>query len=171
MDSENPFVIKVPAGATEIDLGPILKPLVWALKGKLSINSGLPHSWGSSTDSRQCDPESLGDIMSWTTNAYLYDKRLRKVTRPVLLAFLEAKGWVDEDGRGYVFIRDYNMKKSSWDRNGGQLHLHGHKAGLGLATAHEIVSKLAYEDRKTRLEKVDEVLSYASILDRIVHEL
>ena len=88
----NPFIIKVPEGATEIDLSPILRPLVWALKEQLSINNGRPHVWGASKDIRRCDPEDLGDIMRWTTNAYLYDERLRKVTRPILLAFLEAKG-------------------------------------------------------------------------------
>jgi hypothetical protein len=169
--SDNPFVIKVPEGATEVDLGPILRPLVFALKGELSINNGRPHSWASSKNIRHSGPEDLDDIMRWVISAHIYEERIRMVTRPILLAFLADKGWVDEDGRGCSYIRDYEMKKSSWDRNGGDtIRLRGLGAALTLSTAHEIVSKLAYEDCKTKLEKVDEVLSYGSILDRIAHE-
>ena len=166
----SPFIVKVPDGATEIDLGPILRPLVWALKGHLSVSDGRPHTWGSNKEIEKCSLDELDDIMGWATNALRYQEQLRKVTRPTLLAFLGDKGWVDEDGRGYVYIQDYEMKKLAWDRHGDKIHLRGHEAKLNLSNVDAIVSKLAYADRKTKLEKVDEILSYESILDRIARE-
>ena len=170
---ENPFVVKVPQGATEVDLSPVLKPLLWALKDKLSVGSGRSHSWGSRRPTEDFSVEEMGDLFVLAQNSYRYHQLIRRLTKSTLVSYLIDEDWVDEDGRGHSFIRKWDVGRSLFDRTGGMLHLRGNGSGKTLDThvAKEIVSKLAHASAKSKLEMIEIILARDNVLDRIVTEL
>lgn len=169
--SDNPFVIPVPQGTTEIDLGPILKPLLWALKGKMKVGDGRKHSWGSRKSTSDFAPDEMGELLAYAQNSYEYNQLIRKLTKPTLISYLNANDWVDEDDRGYSFVRTRDKGRSLFDRTGGTLRLQGEHKKLSTYSADDIVNTLAHNDGKTKLEMIREILAHDNVLDRIVNEL
>lgn len=168
----NPFIVKIPKGATEIDLGPILRPIIWAIREEIRTHDGRQH-WGSRGDKQasQIDPHEIDQVMVQAIDGLRYQELARRVDRPLLIKFLEDNDWIDEDGRGYTYVRSYYRKMNSWDYRGEHLHLHEPKKPLKLHVVHDVVSQLSYQGQKTKLEMIREILSYRSILDRIVSRL
>ena len=159
MADPNPFIIKIPEGATEIDLGPILRPLIFAIK-----TDELLH------------PSKIEQYWLDGAEALNYRGLLELITRPMISDYLMNNGWVDEDQdsergpRGYTFIRDYQLKQPSWDRHGPWIRMSSPDS-FTLRTAHDIIRQMAYPMHKTHLALAKAVIANSNILDRIVHEL
>ena len=172
MDKPNPFVIKIPKGATEIDLGPLLRPIIWSIREEMRVHDGRQH-WGSRSEKQasQIDPNEIDALMSRAINGLKYQELLRGLKRPVLVAYLKAHEWTDEDDRGYCFVHSYYKDHPRWDYRGPRLHLHNPREGFKLYVADDVVSKLSYSEQKPKLAMLKEILSFENILDRIANEL
>jgi hypothetical protein len=172
MDEPNPFVIKIPEGATEIDLGPILRPILWSIREEIRTHDGRQH-WGSRRDKQasQIEPHEIDLVMFQAINGLRYQELAREMDRELLIKFLEANDWIAEDERGYTYVRSYYAEVNAWDYRGDRLHLHNPKESLKLHVVHDVVAKLSYQAQKTKLQMIKEILSHRTILDRIVNEL
>lgn len=155
--SSNPFVIQILPGATEIDLGPILRPLIFAIKGE-----------------RFLDPKALEDYWFKGKEALEYQGLLPTISRQMIYDYLNNNGWVDEDAppRGYSYIRDYQLKQRSWDRSGPWLRFGGGaRESVSLHQLDDIICQMSHPFLKTKFELAREIIANANILDRIVVEL
>jgi hypothetical protein len=172
MADPNPFIVKIPKGATEIDLGPILRPIMWAIREEIRTHDGRLH-WGSPREKQasQIKPQEIDVVMRQAINGLRYQELARELDRPPLIKFLEDNDWIDEDGRGYTYVRSYYAKGDSWDYKGDRLHLHSPNEPLKLHVVHDVVGTLSYQAGKTNLEMIKKILSYRTLLDRIVNEL
>lgn len=94
---DNMFIIKIPTGATEIDLRPVLEPIILALMPKIYVNSHY---------SREPRPEDIPEFVKNSVERLEYEKLLPLLTRKVAKAYLEAQGWKPEfTGHDSVYIR------------------------------------------------------------------
>ena len=162
----NPFIIKVPEGATELDLGPVLRPILWSLRNEIKSLEGSLRRSHAKTE----EPDQVDKVMEQAINAYKYRQLLPRLTRHVLVAYLADNGWVDEDGNGWNFIRDYDVGKSFFDRRGPRIHLHDPREGLKLGVAHDAVRETRGYDDITLLDQLKKILTYENVLDRLANE-
>jgi len=156
-EMSNPFVVKIPKGATEIDLGPILRPLIFAIK-----------------DQKLLSPEKLEEFWLSGKEGLEYRRLLPTIRRQMVYDYLNNNGYVDEDQppRGYAYIPAYQLKQNSWDRRGPWLRFGGGaKSKLSLSTLDDFLRQLGYEMHKSKLELAKDIIDGANILDRIVAEL
>jgi hypothetical protein len=169
LNEDQPFVLKIEPGTTEIDLGPILRPIIWAIREEIRTHEGRQH-WGSRNEKKaaEIEPDGIDAVMQQAIDNLTYQRLLRQLTRPLLVRYLEDHGWKDEDGRGYVYVRDYYNKDRSWDYHGDKLHLHSPDKKLELSVAEDVIYRLSYDERKTKLKMVRTLLAYDNVLDRIV---
>jgi len=157
----NPFIIKIEPGATEIDLGPILRPLIFAIK-----NNGL------------LDPDELEKYWRGGQEGLAYRTLLPLISRSMVCDYLKNTGWVDEDQdsdggpRGYTFIRDYQLKQHSWDRSGPWIRMGSPSEELSVRRANDVIEQIAHADYdKTKIDVAKAIIANSNILDRIVNEL
>lgn len=155
MTEPSPFVIKIPEGATEIDLGPILRPLIFAI-----IGSSLQ------------DPKKLEKYWLKGKEDLDYRELLPVISRQMICDYLGNNGFVDEydPRRGYTFIYEYQKKQSAWDRHGPWIRLSSPDS-FNLHTADNIIRQVTSPLDKTKLELARAIIASANILDRIVAEL
>jgi len=157
MSEPNPFILKIPPGATEIDLGPILRPLIFAIRGE-----GLR------------DPEKLDDYWHKGKEDLEYRTLLATINRRMVYDYLSNNGWVDEESppRGFCFISDYQLKQNSRDRRGPWIRFSG--GGRGKTTiinTDDVIRQMTSPMHKTKLELAKAIIANANVLDRIVAEL
>ena len=158
LDPENPFVIKVPEGATHIDLGPVLRPLIFSI-----LKRGLT------------DPSTIERYIKEGNEALAYRELLPKIHSALLINYLLQNDWVQTD-KNHVclcFIREYDAKRPSYDRFGPnvRVHLEREDAKHLLHRHDETISSIAAYDQKTKLETAKRIIASANVLDRIVAEL
>jgi hypothetical protein len=157
MSEPGPFVIKIPPGATELDLGPILRPLIFAIKGGPLL-----------------DPDKLERYWLKGKEGLEYRRLLPTISRQMVGNYLNNNGWSDEDDppRGYSYIPSYQLKKRSWDRRGPWLRFGGGSKGeLTLPTLNDFICQMAHQFNKSKLDMAKAIISNANVLDRIVAEL
>jgi len=160
----NPFIIKIPEGATEIDLGPILRPLIYALADGIIGHKDAVRSGGDSLDGIDRFAE---DAINDLHLRYL----VQKITRPILISFLKQDGWAPEDDRESRFWREYDIKRRSWDRYGPSIYS-GFDNNWGISYAMDAVRGLSNHHRLIPpVEMAQKILDSVNVLDRIVHEL
>jgi hypothetical protein len=164
--ADSPFVVQIPEGATEIDLGPLLRPLVWAIREEVRN-----HGHNRSDRVSSLEPDSLDRVMVDAIDGLQYQILLRKLEREVLVAYLLDNDWIDEDGRGYSYVRSYYKNDHPWNYKGDRVRLGDPSRGLSLPMAEDALRSLAYWGRLTSLQMIQKVLSYANVLDRIVNEI
>jgi len=172
MEKHSPFIVKIPEGATEIDLGPLLRPIIWAIREEMRTHDGRQH-FRSNNDVKasKIAPHEIDIVMRQATNGLRYQELARELKRPPLIKYLEANDWIDEDGRGYTYVRSYYKKGNAYDYRGDRLHLHNPREPLKLHVVNDVVHKLAYQASKSSLQMIRTILAFDNILDRIVNEL
>lgn len=157
MSDTNPFIIKVPKGATEIDLGPILRPLIFAIKGDDLL-----------------DPDELEKYWIKGKESLAYRRLLPNISRQMVYDYLSNNGWADEEDppRGYAYISDYQLKQHRWDRSGPWIRFNGGpKSKLTIPTLDDTLRQMSRAMRKTKLELAKAVIANTNVLDRIAYEL
>jgi len=70
-DKPNPFVIKVQPGTTEVDLGPILRPIIF---------------WVQRKSGNQADPDRVDNLMADLVDELDYQRRLQMTSTTLLLS-------------------------------------------------------------------------------------
>ena len=97
--TDDPLVIKIPKGVTEIDLRPILEPIVLALMGDIQVNA---HS------SRQPMPADVGPFIQNAIDQHAYRLLLPTIDHGTFKAYLDANDWKSEhNGTRYIKWGDY----------------------------------------------------------------
>ena len=158
LDESSPFVIKVPEGASHIDLGPILRPLIFSI-----LKRGLT------------DPVAIERYIKDGDEALAYRELLPKINSALLINYLLQHDWVQAD-KNHVcvaFVREYDAKRPTYDRYGPnvRVHLEREDANHLLHRHNDTIGDIAQHDRKSKLEVTKEIIASANILDRIVAEL
>jgi hypothetical protein len=158
LDPENPFIIKVPEGATELDLGPILRPLIFRiLKGGLT------------------DLAKIERFVLEGEQALSYRELLPKINSTMLIDYLNQNGWEQTDGNHVClsFHRDYAAKKPSWDRHGPhvRVYLERQDTKYQLHRHDDAVKEIAEHERLSLYETARRIIASTNVLDRIVAEL
>lgn len=157
MSEDNPFIIKVPKGATEIDLGPILRPIIFAIK-----------------DNDLLDPEEIEAYWRKGKENLSYRSLLPTISRQMVYDYLKNNGWVDEESppRGFCFIRDYQLKQHAWDRHGPWIRFSGgNERKTTIHNTNDVIRQMVSPLRKTKLELARAIIANGNILDRIANEL
>ena len=145
-------MIKVPPGVTEIDLRPVLAPIVIGIIEHTRIRDGHP---GASYKT-----PSTTDVQEWLDGAatQLYATKLAElVTRDDLVTALERRGWEREDKthdhRWHKFRHSYVTLPSE----------------LSLTNKTDIVHRVAHADCVKDIPALlREILGCRTILDEIV---
>lgn len=152
----NPFVVKVPEGATEVDLSPILRPLFFALRGHPLSN-----------------PADIEKFFLQEVENLKYRELLSKLNGDLIVGYLQANGWVSEDDRNRLFIREYDVGKYTWDRHGPRIHVYKESDYSGHRTDRHggTVEELAHYERLSKLDVTRRIIAHTNILDRIAIEL
>jgi hypothetical protein len=152
--ADNPLVIKIPPGATEIDLRPVLEPIILALMPRIHVNA---HS------SREPRPEDIPGFVKSAAERLEYEKLLPFLKRQVLKDYLEANGWKPESA-GY---------DSVYIRHGDRVNLMASDDVFDKSTHYpdESVRQVQYGTvgwyRKTKLFVIKKILASRSILDQL----
>jgi len=94
---DDPFVIKIPKGATEIDLRPLLGPIILAL---------MPHISTDKNSSRPPVPSDIDGFIQAATDARNYRALIESLDRQHFKTYLEANGWKKDYGdHDSVYVR------------------------------------------------------------------
>lgn len=169
--AENPFVVPIPKGATELDLSPILRPLIHAIRGEIRAHDNRAHRI-TDRDKRadELPPNQISDWFYAAADELRYQEQLRKITREVLIACLHDKDWVETHDGSCEFVRPYYFNADAWHYKGDRVRLTAPQYH-SLRVVDEVVRKLCYYEKVDKLEMSNIVLSYNNVLDRIVNEI
>lgn len=155
--ADNPLVIKIPPGATELDLRPVLEPIILALMPKIRE--------GSHT-SREPRPEDIPGFLKAAAERLEYERLLPFLKRQVLKDYLEAEGWKPEsEGYDSVYVR-----------YGDRVNLMAGDDVFDRSPyyADEAVRQVQYGTvgwyRKPKVFVIKKILASRSILDQLVSE-
>lgn len=169
--ADNPFVVQIPEGATEIDLTPILRPLIHAIREEIRAHDSRAHRIGD-RDKRadELEPTKISDWFYSAADELRYQEQVRKINRETLIACLKDKDWVEVHPGSCEYVRPYYFNGNAWDYKGDRIRL-TNPQHHSLRVVHEVVRQLSYKDQVTKLEMANIVLSYDNVLDRIVKEI
>lgn len=153
--SDNPFVVKIPKGATEIDLGPILRPIIFKL-----------------LKDRLTDPSLVDDYMAEADQRLAYRLLIEKISRPMVIDYLKSNGWEPEDDREFCFRKDWDMRRLAWDRSGPRVWTSDGR-GWNLHKLDEAIKAIGrdIDYRAPLLNTAKAILAHANVLDQIAQEL
>lgn len=169
--SDNPFVVQVPEGATEIDLSPILRPLIHAIREEIRHHDSRAHS--IIDRDKKADELPPGYISSWFYGAaeeLRYQEQIRKVKHEAMVAYLEDTGWLEKHPGSFHWVRPEYFNKKPWEYEGPHVRLCAPQY-LNLRLVNEVVQQMRYREGTSKLEMVNIILSYDNVLDRIAKEL
>lgn len=169
LDPDNPFIINVPKGASHIDLGPILRPLIWAIRSEIIRHESRQHR-GNRDSARLLDPKVLGEFLEENARGLRYRELLPRINRQMLIDYLMATEWVPEDDTKLGFIRDYDVKRSSWDRLGPRIWVPANDRDSDYARD-ETIRYISCYERISKLEAARRIIAQTNILDRLAAEL
>jgi hypothetical protein len=155
--SDNLLVIKIPPGTTEIDLRPVLEPIILALMPKVPVNS---------SSVREPRPEDIAGFVKAAAERLEYERLLPLLKRQVLKDFLESKGWMPETAHyDSVYVRHgdrVNLMAGDEIFNGSPRY------------PDEAVRQVQHGTvgwyRKSRLFVIKKILAFRSVLDQIIDD-
>ena len=157
--ADNPLVIKIPPGATEIDLRPILEPIIMGLMRDIKTGP-----WAQ--DIRSPRPTDVSRFVERAIENHAYLTLLPKLNRRIVKSFVEANGWKPEtEGYDSVYVR-----------YGDRVHLMADDATFDKSQCyadqaiHDIRSGMNEFYKKSDLYVLRKVLASQSILDQLIDD-
>lgn len=155
--ADDPLVIKIPEGATEINLRPILEPIIMALMRNIKTGP-----WAQ--DVREPIPSDVEKFVKRAFSNHAYLLLLPKLTRRIVKGFIEANGWKPETpGYDSVYVR-----------YGDRIHLMANDETFDKSQTyadraiHDIRNGMNEFFRKSDLYVLRRVLASQSVLDQMI---